>query len=102
MARQDDDDEPAPSSALEDAGFEAQPPNRKYVVTLPATLRSADGQTLGYPWLGIVDNWHSTAFTSFGDGHGVWEKDGGPQLPFYARNVRDILQWAVRIAPSQT
>jgi hypothetical protein len=34
------------------------------------------------------------AFTSFGDGHGVWEKDGGPQLPFYARNLRDVRQWA--------
>ncbi len=97
----DDEDDTSRYLTLEDAGFEAQPPNRKYVVTLPATLKSADGQSLGYPWLGIVDNWHSTAFTSFGDGHGVWEKDGGPQLPFYARNVRDILQWALRIEPAQ-
>lgn len=88
------------SLTLEDAGFEAQPPNRKYAVTAPATLTAADGQTLGYPWLGVVDNWHATAFTSFGDGHGVWEKDGGVQLPFYARNVRDILQWAFRLEPS--
>lgn len=98
--RAPDDDDTSTWLTLEDAGFAAQPPNRKYVVTLPATLRSADGQTLGYPWLGIVENWHSTAFTSFGDGHGVWEKDGGAQLPFYARNVRDILQWALRIEPS--
>lgn len=86
--------------SIEDAGFEAQPPNRKYLVAAPATLAAADGQTLGYPWIGIVDNWHATAFTSFGDGHGVWEKDGGAQLPFYARNVRDILQWAFRLEPS--
>ncbi len=99
--RADDEDDASAYLTLEDAGFEAQPPNRKYVVTLPATLTSADGQALGYPWLGIVDNWHSTAFTSFGDGHGVWEKDGGAQLPFYARNVRDILQWAFRIEPAQ-
>ena len=79
---------------LEDAGFAAQPPDRRYVMTAPATLKSADGQTLGYSWIGIVDNWHMRAFTSFGDGHGVWEKDGGPQLPFYARNLRDVTQWA--------
>lgn len=99
-AAPDGDDDASTFLTLEDAGFEAQPPNRTYVVTLAATLKSADGQTLGYPWLGIVENWHSTAFTSFGDGHGVWEKDGGTQLPFYARNVRDILQWALRIEPS--
>ena len=52
------------------------------------TLQAADGQTLGYPWVGIVENWHERAFTSFGDGHGVWETGGGPQLPFYARNFR--------------
>jgi len=86
---------------LEDAGFAAQPPNRKYAVSAPATLRSADGQMLGYPWVGIVDNWHATAFTSFGDGHGVWEKDSGPQLPFYARNLRTLTQWVSRLDPAE-
>jgi uncharacterized protein YfaS (alpha-2-macroglobulin family) len=86
---------------LEDAGFEAQPPNRKYVASAPATLKSIDGQTLGYPWVGIVDNWRRTAFTSFGDGHGVWEKDGGPQLPFYSRNFLDVRQWLSAIQPNQ-
>ena len=84
---------------LEDAGFAVQPPNRKYAVSAAATLVSEDGQTLGYPWLNIVDNWHATAFTSFGDGHGVWEKDGGPQLPFYARNLRTITQWVFKLDP---
>jgi len=101
-AAADRDDEGASAYlTLEDAGYPAQAPNRKYVMTLPATFTAADGQTLGYPWLGIVDNWHASAFTSFGDGHGVWEKDGGAQLPFYARNVRDIVQWAFRLEPSQ-
>ncbi len=86
---------------LEDAGFEAQPPVRKYAVAVRADLRAVDGQVLGYPWLGIVDTWHRSAFTSFGDGHGVWEKDGGATLPFYARNFRDVRQWAVPIDPSQ-
>ena len=86
---------------LEDAGFAVQPPVRKYAVAVRADLRSSDGQVLGYPWLGIVDNWHRSAFTSFGDGHGVWEKDGGGTLPFYSRNYRDVRQWAVPIDPNQ-
>jgi uncharacterized protein YfaS (alpha-2-macroglobulin family) len=86
---------------LEDAGFDAQPPDRRYAVSAPATLVASDGQTLGYPWLGIVDNWHMRAFTSFGDGHGVWEKDGGSQLPFYARNLQDVTEWAAAVAPSE-
>src|ERR1700741_2262772 len=85
---------------LEDAGFAAQPPDRRYAVSAAATLKAADGQTLGYPWIGIVENFHMRAFTSFGDGHGVWEKDGGPQLPFYARNLRDVRQWAAALTPS--
>jgi uncharacterized protein YfaS (alpha-2-macroglobulin family) len=86
---------------LEDAGFDAQPPVRKYAVAVRGDLRSKDGQTLGYPWLGIVDNWHRNAFTSFGDGHGVWEKDSGGTLPFYARNVLDVRQWTSPIDPGQ-
>jgi hypothetical protein len=86
---------------LEDGGFAAQPPARTYEVAIGSTLQSRDGQTLGYTWLGQVENWHNRAFTSFGDGHGVWEKDGGSLLPFYARNFRDVRQWAERIDPSQ-
>jgi uncharacterized protein YfaS (alpha-2-macroglobulin family) len=86
---------------LEDAGFDAQPPARTYEVTVSASLQSRDGQMLGYAWRDQVENWHNRAFTSFGDGHGVWEKDGGPQLPFYARNFRSVTQWAERIDPSQ-
>jgi uncharacterized protein YfaS (alpha-2-macroglobulin family) len=85
---------------LEDAGYDPQPPNRRYAVTARPNLRSRDGQTLGYNWIGIVDNWHARAFTSFGDGHGVWEKDGGTLLPFHARNMRDITQWVARVEPS--
>ena len=91
----------APEFTLEDVGYDAQRPNRKYVVTARADLKSADGQTLGYPWLGIVDNWHFRAFTSFGDGHGVWEKDGGTTLPFYSRNLQNVTQWAARLQPSE-
>ena len=41
----------------------------------------------------MVENWHATAFTSFGDGHGVWESTGGTVLPFYARNFTTVQQW---------
>ena len=85
---------------LEDAGYQAQPPDRKYVVTARASLKSADGQTLGYTWVGTVDNWHRFAFTSFGDGQGVWERDGGTVLPFYARNLQDVTQWVLPIRPA--
>ena len=37
----------------------------------------------------------SAAFTSFGDGHGVWESGGGPQLPFYCRNFPEVRAVAV-------
>jgi uncharacterized protein YfaS (alpha-2-macroglobulin family) len=84
---------------LEDAGYDPQPPNRRYLVAARPDLRSSDGQALGYHWVGIVDNWNARAFTSFGDGHGVWEKDGGTLLPFHARNMRDITQWVARVEP---
>jgi hypothetical protein len=86
---------------LEDAGFPAQAPATTLLLTLPADLKSSDGQTLGYAWAGFVETWHQRAFTSFGDGHGVWEHGGGAQLPFHARNFHNVLQWASRIEPSQ-
>ena len=87
--------------AIEDAGFPAQPPASTLLLTLPADLRASDGQTLGYTWAGQVETWHQHAFTSFGDGHGVWEHGAGSQLPFYARNFQTVLQWATRVEPSQ-
>jgi uncharacterized protein YfaS (alpha-2-macroglobulin family) len=78
---------------IEDLGFDRQPADHTYAVTVDARLQSIDGQTLGYNWTGVVENWHDRAFASFGDGHGVWETGGG-QLPFYARNFVDVWQWA--------
>jgi alpha-2-macroglobulin len=89
----------ANSLTIEDAGFGAQPPASTYFVTLDANLTSVDGQTLGYTWAGQVENWHRTAFTSFGDGHGVWEASGGSVLPFYSRNLFAVKQWAAPLAP---
>ncbi len=88
--------------SLEDAGFNRQPPAHTYVIRLDESVQSAvDGQTLGYNWIDIVENWHERAFTSFGDGHGVWESGSGLQLPFYGRNFRDVTEWAQPIAPAQ-
>jgi hypothetical protein len=86
----------SPLHTIEEAGFERQPPATRYALHLAAELVAADGQPLGYPFVGIVGNWHQPAVTSFGDGHGVWETDGGAQLPFYARNFTTVLQ---RMAP---
>lgn len=82
---------------LEDAGYPMKPA-RTYQLTLARTLRAADGQTLGYTWVGRVENWHQRGFTSFGSGHGVWESKGGPLLPFYARNLQSVTQWAAPLA----
>ena len=95
----DFDDEDA--LTFEGAGFPAQPPATTWVAALPPDLTAADGQTLGYAWTGSVENWHQRAFTSFGDGHGVWEKDSGAQLPFYARNFQGVRQWAAPVDPLQ-
>ena len=94
-----------PSCALDEAPeflargrrLRRQPPAQTFSITIDGSLRSADGQTLGYTWAGSVENWHERAFTSFGDGHGVWERSGGTQLPFYARNIRGITQWSQRV-----
>ncbi len=82
--------------SLDLLGFPIKPA-RKYFFKVDKTLTSIDGQTLGYTWCGQVEYWHKSAFTSFGTGHGVWEKSGGPQLPFYSRNLTSIKQWAAPI-----
>jgi alpha-2-macroglobulin len=84
---------------LEDAGYNAQPPATTYFVTIDSSLTSVDGQTLGYTWAGVAENWHRTAFTSFGDGHGVWESSGGRVLPFYAQNLLNVKQWVQPLKP---
>ena len=86
---------------VEDAGFTAQPPATTWLTTLPRDFTAVDGQTLGYTWGGLVENWHQRAFTSFGDGHGVWESSGGSMLPFYSRNFANVRQWAKAVEPGE-
>ncbi len=86
---------------LEDADYSSQPPVRTWLVRVDPSLKAVDGQTLGYPWVGPIENWHERAFTSFGDGHGVWESSGGLVLPFYSRNFPEVRQWASKLEPGQ-
>lgn len=86
----------AGEKTLDETGY-ALRPGRAYSVRIDAALRSADGQTLGYSWSGRIENWHQNAFTSFGSGHGVWESSGGSQLPFHARNLGTVTQWAALV-----
>lgn len=83
--------------SLDELGYSVQPAHT-YRVRVDHTLTSTDGQTLGYDWDVTVVNWHRTAFTSFGDGHGVWESSGGPILPFSSRNFRSVKQWLAPLA----
>ena len=89
-----EEDEDFWSSAVtpEEAGF-VLAPARSYSARIDGALRSEDGQTLGYSWIGVVENWRQNAFSSFGSGHGVWEASGGPELPFSARNLKTLTQW---------
>ena len=77
---------------LDDAGYSLRPA-RTYEVVVDRALAAQDGQVLGYTWVGRVENWHQTAYTSFGGGHGVWEASSGPMLPFHARNLQSVTQW---------
>jgi uncharacterized protein YfaS (alpha-2-macroglobulin family) len=87
----------AGAATLDYAGYSLEP-GRTYAVRVDPSLKAADGQTLGYSWIGTIENWHRNAFTSFGSGHGVWEASGGPQLPFHARNLRTLTQWLAPVS----
>jgi hypothetical protein len=93
-AREVDDLDYGGGFVLEDAGYDPQPPASRYAVTLSPDMKSADGQTLGYTWLGVVDNWHMRAFTSFGDGEGVWEKTAARSCRSTRATWPNATQWA--------
>lgn len=83
-----------------DLGYGEQAPARTWAYTVDGSLTSIDGQTLGYAWTGVIENWRTTAFVSFGDGHGVWEKGSGP-LPFSGRNHTSARQWVQPLTPDR-
>lgn len=98
-AKSPSDTETSYAYNVETAGFDRQPPASTWRIRLDPSLTSRDGQRLGYTWIAIVDNEHERAFVSFGDGHGVWERSGGPVLPFSSRNFSTVTQWLQRLTP---
>ncbi|HXG59295.1 MAG TPA: MG2 domain-containing protein, partial [Thermoanaerobaculia bacterium] len=93
-------DHPRHVFSLDELGYSIEPAHT-YAVRIDPSLTAADGQQLGYTWMGVIEYWHERAFTSFGDGHGVWEAGGGPVLPFYSRNFRNVRQWAAPLEPHE-
>jgi uncharacterized protein YfaS (alpha-2-macroglobulin family) len=86
--------------SLDEAGYSLKPAHT-YAIRIDSSLTSESTETLGYTWMAVVEYWHKTAFTSFGDGHGVWESSGGPVLPFYARNFLNVTQWLTPLTLDQ-
>lgn len=83
---------PTTYASLPDLGYR-QEPNHVYELHLDSSLRAENGEPLGYTYVGVIELIHARAFTSFGDGHGVWERKGGTVIPFYARNMKKVRQW---------
>jgi uncharacterized protein YfaS (alpha-2-macroglobulin family) len=96
----DEEDGDSSSFSLDELGYSLHPAHT-YAVRIDPTLTSESGQTLGYTWMAVVEYWHKAAFISFGDGHGVWESSGGPTLPFYARNFKNVTQWMTPLTADQ-
>jgi alpha-2-macroglobulin len=88
------------SYSLDELGYSLQPAHT-YTLRVDPSLEAEDGQKLGYTFTASIENWHKTAFISFGDGHGVWESSGGPILPFHARNFLDVQQWLQPVSLEQ-
>ena len=79
-------------------GFGRQPPATTWRLRLDADLTAADGQTLGYPWVGLVETVHAQGFVTL-DG-AVWDAGAGP-VPVHALNVTSITQWVVPVPLSE-
>lgn len=74
-----------------DLGFDAQPPARTWRFRVDSDLQADDGQTLGYPWVEIVENLHAQPFV--GQSGSVWESAGGSEIPINGRNVLSATVW---------
>ncbi|HEV2721843.1 MAG TPA: MG2 domain-containing protein, partial [Thermoanaerobaculia bacterium] len=88
------------SYSLDELGYSLLPAHT-YTLRIDPGLEAEDGQKLGFVFTASIENWHKTAFISFGDGHGVWESSGGPILPFHARNFADVQQWLMPLPVEQ-
>jgi uncharacterized protein YfaS (alpha-2-macroglobulin family) len=81
-----------------DVGFEPQLAMRTRRLRVAADLRAADGQTLGYPWVGFVQTGHDPAMLAL-DGS-VLEAGRSMSLPLVARNVQSIRAALSAVTPS--
>ena len=84
------------ATRLDELGYSIQPAHTYAVRIDPALASRWTGRRSATPGSRSIEYWHKSAFTSFGDGHGVWESSGGPILPFYARNYTNVQQWLRR------
>lgn len=80
--------------SLDRLGLEP-PPAASFFVKVDRSLRSDDGQVLGYTWLCDMTTTHRTAFFAFESGFGVWEASGGPVLPLSVRNLSSVHLWVM-------
>ena len=79
-------------------GFERQPAGEHLGTPPRRALTATDGQTLGYPWMGVVETVHEQPFVAL-DG-AVWEAGDGPQVPVRRATSRpDALDRASRRPP---
>ena len=75
-------------------GYPMQPPVSSWRFRLSETLPANDGQTLDYPWIGVVENGHERPFAYFTGS--LWEADlTGKErhAPFLSRNVDQVARW---------
>jgi alpha-2-macroglobulin len=93
-------DAPNRNVAFDELGYTIAPAHT-YLIRIDPSLMDESGQALGYTWEAVAEYWHKSAFSSFGDGHGVWETGGGPLLPFSARNIKNVQQWVSPLSLEQ-
>lgn len=89
---------PGRGAHLDRLGFEPMPPAHQWRVRIAPDLQSADGQTLGYPWIGFAATTHENAL--LGTGGSVWEAGGGATLPLLARNVPSLRAFVAPVKAS--
>jgi hypothetical protein len=85
----------AVASRLDQIGFDPQPPVSTWAVRVDPALESRDGQTLGYPFVGLIATAHYAA--GYGIGGAVWESGGGPKVPLSSRNILDVTEWVAPV-----
>lgn len=100
---------PAPNAAVLDfdyqitslqfLGYDFPPPLSTWQLHVSSDLRSTDGQTLGYAWVGRIET--GLDGPALGIGGSVWESSAGPSVPLTTRNVTSLRQKLGPVASSE-